>query len=86
MFQPIVYLLCCLTSFIAMLLLLRGYLLNGSTLLLWSAIAFVALAVNNLALFSDIVLLPRISLLWLREISNLVAVCVLLYGFIWEVD
>ncbi len=86
MFQSIVYLLCCLTSFAAMLLLLRNYLLNGSPLLLWSAIAFIALAVNNLALFADIVLLPAINLLWLREISNLVAVCVLLYGFIWEVD
>ncbi len=86
MFQSNVYLLCCLTSFAAMLLLLRNYLLNGSPLLLWSAIAFIALAVNNLALFADIVLLPAINLLWLREISNLVAVCVLLYGFIWEVD
>ncbi|HWI26013.1 MAG TPA: DUF5985 family protein [Stellaceae bacterium] len=86
MFQSIVYLLCCLTSFAAMLLLLRNYLLTGSTLLLWSAIAFIALAANNLALFADLVLLPTVNLLWLREISNLVAVCVLLYGFIWEVD
>jgi hypothetical protein len=86
MFQPTVYLLCLLTSFAAMLLLLRAYGQNRSPLLLWSAIAFIGLAVNNLLLFVDVVLVPDVNLLWVRQLSQVAAVSVLLYGFIWEVD
>jgi hypothetical protein len=84
----LVYLLCFLTSFVAMLLIYRAYLRNRRTrLLLWSALAFVALAVNNLLLFLDVVILPdSISLLPYRHLSALTAVGLLLYGFVWEVD
>ena len=84
--QPAVYLLCVFTSIAAMLLLLRAYHRNRTRLLLWSALAFVALAVNNLFLFIDIVLLPQIDLLPVRHASALAAAGLLLYGFIWEVD
>jgi hypothetical protein len=84
--QPAVYLLCFITSTVAMLLLLRSYRQNRTRLLLWSALCFVALAVNNFFLFVDIVLLPNISLLPLRDASALAAVALLLYGFIWEID
>ena len=84
--QSGVYLLCVLTSMAAMLLLLRAYRRNRTRLLLWSALAFVALAVNNLFLFIDIVLLPDISLLALRHASALAAASLLLYGFVWEAD
>lgn len=83
---PAVYLLCSITSVLAMLLLLRSYRQNRTRLLLWSALSFVALAVNNCLLFADIVLLPNISLLPLREAANLAAAALLLYGFIWEID
>jgi hypothetical protein len=85
-FQSAVYLLCFVTSFAAMLLLLRSYARNRSRLLLWSALSFVALAFNNLFLFVDIVLLPEIDLLPLRYLTALVAVGLLLYSFIWELD
>ena len=55
----IIYILCVVTSLVAMFLLLRSYRRNGSRLLLWSAAAFVAFALNNLFLFADIVLLPE---------------------------
>jgi uncharacterized membrane protein len=84
--QSAVYLLCFLTSFTAMVLVYRSYLTNRTRLLLWSALAFVALAVNNLLLFVDIVVLPDISLLPLRHLSALTAVGLLLYGFVWEID
>ena len=84
--QPGVYLLCFLTSFAAMVLIYRSYRQNRTGLLLWSAIGFVALAVNNLLLFVDIILLPDVNLLPLRDISALVAVGLLLYGFVWELD
>jgi hypothetical protein len=86
LFEPTVYLLCFLTSLGAMLLLLRSYLQNRSRLLLWSALAFVALACNNLLLFVDIVLLPDLDLRPLRLLTAFLAVATLLYAFIWEVD
>lgn len=85
-FQSAVYFLCFATSFAAMLLLLRSYMQNKSPLLLWSALGFVAFAVNNLLLFADLVLLPHIDLLPFRQATALVGVGLLLYGFLWEVD
>lgn len=85
-FQSAVYFLCFATSFVAMLLLLRSYLQNKSALLLWSALGFVAFAVNNLLLFADLVLLPHVDLLPYRQATALIGVGLLLYGFVWEVD
>lgn len=83
---PIIYILCVLTSLTAMFLLLRSYRYNGSRLLLWSAIAFVAFALNNLLLFADIVLLPNVDLRPLRTVTAFAGVAILLYAFIWESD
>lgn len=85
-FQSSVYLLCFLTSFGAMWLLLRSYWQNRSRLLLWAAIAFVALAANNLLLFVDIVLLPDTDLRPARFATAFIGIAVLLYAFIWELD
>lgn len=85
-FEPTVYLLCVLTSLMAMWLLLRSYRKNRSNLLLWSAAAFVAFALNNLLLFTDIVLLPQIDLRPLRSATAIAGVVILLYAFIWEID
>jgi hypothetical protein len=84
--QSGVYLLCFLTSFAVMVLVYRRYLETRSRLLLWSALAFTALAVNNLLLFVDLVLLPDLSLLSFRHLSALTAVGLLLYGFVWELE
>jgi hypothetical protein len=85
-FQSSVYLLCALTSAAAMLLLLRSYAQNRSRLLLWSALAFVALACNNLLLFVDVVLLPDVDLLPLRHATALIGVALMLYALVWEVE
>ena len=85
-FLPGVYVLCVLTSFAVMLLLLRSYLQNRTRLLLWSALCFVFLALNNLLLLVDVLLLPNVDLMPLRQLSSMLAVGILLYGFIWEVD
>lgn len=86
-FQSAIYLLCALTSLICLFLLARGYARTGVKLLLWSSICFVGLALNNLLLFIDLVVLPtEVSLLFWRQMTTLVAVSVLLYGFIWEAD
>lgn len=86
MFEPIVYALCFLTSGLCTGLLLNAYRRNRQSLLFWSALCFGLLAVNNLLVFVDIVLLPDVDLLLLRMVTSLAAIGVLLYGFIWELD
>lgn len=86
-FPSAVYLLCAVTSLICLFLLARGYARTGVRLLLWSSICFIGLALNNLLLFVDLVLLPEeVNLVLWRQLTSLVAIGVLLYGFIWEAD
>lgn len=82
----LVYSLCFLTSAICAALLLRSYFLTKTRLLLWSAVAFICLAVNNFFVLGDMILFPDVNLLVFRHGAALAAVCVLIYGFIWEVE
>ena len=82
----ILCLLAVLTSIGCMVLLLRGYGRTGLRLLLWSALCFVCLSVNNVLLFLDLVVFPDIDLRAYRLIAALVGVLFLLYGFIWEAE
>jgi hypothetical protein len=84
LFQPAVFLLCMATSLLCAILLVRRYLTSRTSLLLWSALCFIGLSVNNLFLFVDVVVLPDIHLLPMRQLSALLAIGVLLFGFIWE--
>jgi len=87
LFESTVYILCAVTSLVAMWLLLRSYRRNRSRLLLWSAAAFVAFALNNLLLFLDLVVLPTsIDLRGPRAAAALIGVGILLYAFIFEID
>jgi hypothetical protein len=79
-----VYLLCFATSVLCVVLLARNYLRGRSRLLLWTALGFVGLALNNLFLFADLIIFPVIDLTVLRHLSTLAAIAVLLYGLIWE--
>ena len=81
-----VYLLCFCTSLLCAVLLARSYRSSGARLLLWTALCFVGLAVGNLLLFIDLVLVPTIDLLPARQFVHLAAIAVLLYGFIWETE
>ena len=83
----LVYLLCLLTSVGCATLLVRSWRRTRTRLLLWSAACFLLLALNNLLLVVDLVLVPEaISLVAFRHATALAAVGVLLYGFIWEVE
>jgi hypothetical protein len=87
MLKPAVYLLCMATSLLCLILLARSYWRSRTRLLLWSALCFVFLALNNLLLFVDVVVFPvEVDLLPYRQLTSLLAVGVLLYGFIWEAD
>jgi hypothetical protein len=81
-----VYALCFITSAVCGWLLVRSFRRNRTRLLLWSAACFVLLAVNNLLVVIDLVVLPEsIDLSPLRVAASLAAVCTLLFGFVWEV-
>jgi hypothetical protein len=81
-----VYLLCLATSTVCAGLLLRAYARSRTRLLLWTALSFVCLALNNLALVADMVIFPDIDLWLLRPLAALAAIGVLLYGFVWEAE
>lgn len=83
---PAVYVLCFLTSAACTYLLVRSYLQSQTRLLLWSAICFVLLALNNLFVVMDIVLFPSIDFSPLRTVTTVAAVGTLLYAFVWELD
>jgi hypothetical protein len=84
---PTVYTLCLLTSAVCAWLLIRSYYRNRTRLLLWSAICFFLLAINNLLVVVDLLLTPpTVDLGVARQLCSLLAVSILLYGFIWEVD
>jgi hypothetical protein len=85
-FAAIVYFLCFASSTLCFYLLVSAFRRRRERLLLWSSLCFSLLAVNNLLVFVDIILLPQVDLLPLRQLAALGAVGVLLYGFIWEIE
>ena len=82
----LVYSLCLLGSLMCAVLLWRAFARTRAKLLMWSALCFSLLAFNNLFLVLDMVVLPDVDLMWTRQLTNLAAISVLLYGFIWEAD
>lgn len=81
------YLLCLLASVICAALLIRGSIKTGAPLLWWSAGCFCFLAINNLLVVIDLLVLPtQVDLSLYRQLSSLAAISTLLYGFIQQVD
>ena len=85
-FKFLLFLFAALTSFGCMALLFRGYTRTGLRLLLWSALCFIFLTVNNVLLFVDNVVLPEMDLRPYRLVAALVGIGCLLYAFIWEAE
>lgn len=83
---PAVYLLGIAVTLTCALLLGRAYAVVKKRLLLWSAVCFVGLAISNILVFIDIVILPDVDLYFWRLLSAAVAMLVLVYGLIWEGD
>lgn len=81
----LVYLLCAATSIMCAVLLLRGYRASRTRLLFWASLCFLGLALNNILLFVDLILLPDIELFWWRTAPALVGMMILLFGLIWEI-
>lgn len=81
-----IYVLCLLTSAACAYLLLRGYFRSRTRLLFWSGLCFMFLALNNVAVILDILVLPGANLQIFRHTASLVAVTTLLVGLVWETE
>lgn len=79
-----VYLLCAVTSIVCAVLLFRGYRQSRTRLLFWSSICFTGLALNNVLLVVDLVIVPTIDLSAWRSGIALVAMIVFLFGLVFD--
>jgi hypothetical protein len=79
-----VYILCALTSALCAILLYRGYRQSSARLLLWSALCFIGLALNNVMLYVDMVVMIHTDLSVVRLLPAVVGMLLLLFGLIWE--
>ncbi|HVB35917.1 MAG TPA: DUF5985 family protein [Candidatus Acidoferrales bacterium] len=81
---PAVYVLGILITSSCGVLLLRGYVRAKKRLLLWSSLCFFGLALSNVLLFIDLVMLPSVDLYLWRLSAAAIAMMFLMYGLIWE--
>jgi hypothetical protein len=80
----IIYALCGLVSLLAVGLLMRSWLESRSRLILWCLICFLGLALNNVLLFVDKVIVSDGDLAVVRGLPAALGVLALAYGLIWE--
>ena len=81
-----VYILCAATSLACAVLLVRGYTRSRARFLLWSSLCFLGLALNNVLLFIDKVMVPDRDLATWRTGAALVGLSLLVYGLIWDAE
>jgi hypothetical protein len=81
-----VYILCALAAFACTWLLARAYARSRVRLLLWSAICFAGLALNNVILFVDKVVVEHVDLSAWRLLPAAAGLAALVYGLVWESD
>jgi hypothetical protein len=65
-------------------LLSYGYATRGSRLLLWCALFFVCLTLNNVLLFFNLAVVPHLDLRLYRFASAAAGLGFVLYGLIYE--
>jgi len=82
--RSLVYILNSVTFATCSTLLGRAYWRVRQRLLLWSALCFAGLALSNLLVFVDLVMLPQADLYMFRLITAAVAMLLLMVGLIWE--
>lgn len=79
-----IYLACGAISLVAAVLLLRYYRARRTRLLLWSCIAFIGLAINNVLVYVDLGLLPTVDLAIPRTAAGAIGMLVLAYALATE--
>jgi hypothetical protein len=80
----IVFVLCALVSTICAVMLFVGYRRSRTRLLFWSSLCFAGLAINNVLLMIDFVMVAGIDFTLYRSVIALAAVMLLVYGLITE--
>ena len=85
-FPALIYTLCFLTSSACAFLLGRSFARTGMRLLLWSALCFLFLGLNNLAVIVDLLLVPHLDFQLIRVALSLAGVSLLLFGLVWEAE
>ena len=79
-----VYILSALISVACAALLLRSYMQARTGLLLWAAVCFLGLTLNNTLLFVDKVVATDVDLSLWRTIPALAGMLALVFGLLWE--
>lgn len=79
-----VYILSALISLACATLLLRSFAATRNGLLLWAAICFLGLTVNNALLFVDKVVVTDVDLSLWRTVPALAGTLALIFGLLWE--
>jgi hypothetical protein len=72
-----------LTTLVCALFLLRQFAASRQNLLLWSGLCFAGLTVSNVLLCLD-PFVPGVSLYIARLATAAGAMCLLVYGLVWE--
>lgn len=81
----IIFSLCALASIFVAYLLAKAYRQRPSQILFWSAICFGGLALNNIVLFIDLVLMPaEITYGLVRNGIIVASIGSLVYGLVWD--
>jgi Family of unknown function (DUF5985) len=79
-----VYILSALISLACAALLLRSYIRARTALLLWAAVCFMGLTLNNGLLFVDEVVATDVDLSLWQTIPALAGMLALAFGLLWE--
>jgi hypothetical protein len=79
-----VYILSALISLACAVLLLRSFLKTRTALLLWAAVCFLGLTLNNALLFVDEIVATDVDLSLWRAVPALAGTLALVLGLLWE--
>jgi Family of unknown function (DUF5985) len=79
-----VYILSALISLACAVLLLRSWVQSRTGLLLWAAICFLGLTINNALLFVDKIVVADADLSLWRGLPALAGMLALVFGLLWE--
>jgi hypothetical protein len=84
MIADVVFVLCALVSTACAVMLFLGYRRSRTRLLFWSSLCFAGLAINNVMLMIDFVMVAGIDFTLYRSVIALAAVLLLVYGLIGD--
>ena len=86
MIAAAVFIACAVASALCVVLLVRGWFATRSRLLLWSSLGFAGLALNNIILMLDRLVILGVDLALPRAVAAFIGVLILLIGCIWDAD